>query len=280
MESVSRTCDRSTSLIWTLFVAHLLVVALPAIAAEIGPQPGDLVQIRVYGQPDLTTVSRVAQDGSISFPFIGRVRVGGVPTEQAEANIARGLENQGIVLNPQVNLLIQEQSLEAGEHVTIVGAVEQPGRYSLGEGTSQDAGTLVELLAMAGGATDSAANRVTLFRSVAGDEQRIEVDIQGLVDGSTLAQGSLQLLDGDVVVVPQTDVFYIHGQVEKPGRYPLQSGMMVMQAISVSGGITERGSERNISITRREGNDIQAREVRLDETLLPGDVIYVKESLF
>lgn len=258
----------------------LAVIALPAIAAEIGPESGDLIQIRVYGQPDLTTTARVAPDGSISFPFIGRVAVGGLPTEAAEANIARGLEEQGIVRNPQVNLLIEQQGIGGEELVTVIGEVQRPGRYVLRDAAAKDTGTLVELLAMAGGTTDEAAARAILFRGGETAEQRIEVDLQGLLLGTRLADGGLVLEDGDVVVVPEADVFYIHGQVEKPGRYPIKAGMMVMQAISVSGGVSDRGSERDISITRQDGDEYDTRSARLDERLQPGDVVYVKEKFF
>lgn len=261
-------------------VLLLVVIAFPAFAADAGPQPGDLVQVRVYGQPDLTTTTQVAADGSISFPFIGRVAVGGLSTEAAEANIARGLQDQGIVRNPQVNLLIEQRGIGGEELVTVIGEVERPGRYVLREATSKDTGTLVELLAMAGGTTDEASRRVVLFRTGPGGEQRIEVDVNDLMKGTRLADGALDLEDGDVVVVPEADVFYIHGQVEKPGRYPLQSGMLVMQAISVSGGVSERGSERDISITRQEGDSYDTRDVKLSERLQPGDVVYVKEKFF
>ena len=84
----------------------------------------------------------------------------------------------------------------------------------------------------------------------------------------------------DVVVVPEADVFYIYGQVARPGRYPLLKDMMVMQAISVGGGVTERGNENGLVLTRRENDRQQKIDASLDDPIRAGDVIYVKERFF
>jgi polysaccharide export outer membrane protein len=263
----------------------VVMVCLPVTsdAAERrgGPEIGDLVRVTVYGQPDLTTQARVSNDGTISFPFIGQVVVGGVPTSEAQSNIARDLDQQGIVRNPQVNILVETEGTMSGDFVTVLGHVGQPGRYSLGEGSEVATQTLLDLLAAAGGLTETANPRILVYRGGnEGSESRMEVDMDALMSGGALEDANLKLSNGDVVVVPETDVFYIYGQVSRPGRYALEKNMMVMHAISVGGGITERGNESGIVLTRTQDGDEKRIDAKLNQSLQSGDVIYVKERFF
>ena len=271
----------------------LLVFAGMASAADRvgGPAPGDTIRVTVYGQPDLSTQARVSRENTISFPFIGEVRVGGISTTQAQSNIARALERKGIVRNPQVNILIE--GLSAGELVTVLGHVHKPGRYALGDESSIETRTLLDLLAVAGGTTESANSKVTVFRVTAGPEaanagaatsemvtSRVEVDLHELMSGGDLGNANLTLKSGDLVIVPEAEAFFIYGQVTRPGRYPLLQDMTVMQAISVSGGITQRGAENGLVLTRRENNEEKKYSANLSDPIRAGDVIYVKERFF
>lgn len=269
----------------TAILAALLLCSIQTNAAERagGPEVGDLVRVSVYGQPDLLTVARVSRKNTISFPFIGEVRVGGVTIHDAQATIAAALEEAGIVRNAQVNLLIE--GLASGDLVTILGQVREPGRYPLEDDALVETNTLLDLLAVAGGTTETADARVTVFRNDtgadgAGERSRIDVDLHDFLRGGGLGDANLLLRSGDVVVVPETDVFYIYGQVTRPGRYPLLRDMMVMQAISVSGGVSDRGNEKGLVLTRSEGDGQRSREVGLEEPVQAGDVIYVKERFF
>jgi polysaccharide export outer membrane protein len=141
--------------------------------------------------------------------------------------------------------------------------------------------TLVDLLAIAGGTNENAADYLYVVKNKSGSDNRIRVDLVGL-----LKQGNLDfnaVLDGgDVVLVPEMDVFYIYGQVESPGRYRLEPDMTVMQAISVASGLSDRGSEKGISLKRGGSNKEGLKSLNADLTdrLQAGDVIYVKEGLF
>lgn len=261
------------------------VLTIPALAAESsgGPEPGDLVRVTVYGQPDLNTLARVSDDNTISFPFIGAVQVGGVSISEAQNNVARALDQQGIVRNPQVNVLVETPGALSGDFVTILGRVEQPGRYSLGADSEMATRSLLDLIAVAGGTTEEANSNVILFRNGGGEggsNERVEIDLDGLARGQALEEANVALNAGDVVIVPEADVFYIYGQVSRPGRYPLKKDMMVMQAISVGGGVTERGNENGIVLTRRNGDEQERLNADLEDEIQPGDVIYVKERFF
>jgi polysaccharide export outer membrane protein len=84
-----------------------------------------------------------------------------------------------------------------------------------------------------------------------------------------------------VIFVPRAAVFYIYGEVQKPGAFRLEKSMNVMQALSLGGGITQRGTQKGIQIRRQ---DAQGQPVVLKAALTDpvqaGDVVYVKESLF
>jgi polysaccharide export outer membrane protein len=83
------------------------------------------------------------------------------------------------------------------------------------------------------------------------------------------------------VFVPRADQFYILGEVTKPDMYKLQPNMTVVQAISLAGGITAKGSSRRLEIKRRgpNGTDTVIKP-KLDDLVQPNDVIRVKESIF
>lgn len=268
----------------TLFMMAVFGSSSSAAERVGGPAPGDLVRVTVYGQPDLTTLARVSQDNTISFPFIGQVKVGDISSAQAQSNIAAALQRKGIVRNPQVNVLVE--GLSSGDLVTILGQVRQPGRYPLSGESFIETHTLLDLLAVAGGITDSANSRVSIFRAGAADPTSgangvpVEVDLHDLMNGGNLGDANLELRSGDIVVVPEADVFYIYGQVSRPGRYALQKDMMVMHAISVSGGVTDRGNEKGLVVTRNENNQKKNMSAELEDLIRAGDVIYVKERFF
>jgi polysaccharide export outer membrane protein len=88
------------------------------------------------------------------------------------------------------------------------------------------------------------------------------------------------LQNGDIVLVPEMDVFYIYGEVQKPGRYKLERDMTVMQGLSVASGMTPRGSVRGIVLNRQAGAAITSLGTNLEDRLQPNDVLYVKTAVF
>ena len=240
---------------------------------------GDVVRITVYGQADLNTVTRIADNGNISFPFIGDVAVAGLSTADAERRIARRLGEGGYVRNAQVGVFREERTQYITQSVTILGQVKNSGRYPLISVSTEGADNLIDLLALAGGTNPNAADYLMLLREGAAGQETLRVD---LVDLMTLGDTSsnYDLLDGDIVIVPQMEVFYIYGQVQSPGRYRLERNMTVMQALAVASGVTERGNEEGVELRRREGDNVRTIRADLEDALQANDVIYVKESFF
>ena len=104
--------------------------------------------------------------------------------------------------------------------------------------------------------------------------------IQQLLEQGDLNQNHI-IRDGDIAFVPHMDEFFVYGEVRKPGVYRLRPSMTVIQALSASGGLTERGSEKGITLPRK-GPDGSNRSIKVDmnDELQPNDVLIVKEGLF
>jgi len=240
---------------------------------------GDVVRIAVYGQNDLGTIARIGNGGEITFPLIGEVAIGGLSTREAENAIASLLEQRNIVRNPQVTLFVEQRQSTERNMVTILGQVKSPGRFpaeTLSEGGTE---TIVGLLALAGGVNDSAADHLILTRKEGGEQKKYEVDLVALLKNGDLTQNH-GLVAGDVVFVPRMDVFYVYGEVHNPGRFRLERDMTVMQAIAVSGGMTPRASEKDLTLKRSVAGKIESYDVELTQSLKPDDVLYVRASLF
>ena len=76
-------------------------------------------------------------------------------------------------------------------------------------------------------------------------------------------------------------MFYIYGEVQKPGTYKLEPNMTVLQALSVGGGLTPRGTERNVRIKRQTPDGkLEILNAHHDDKVQANDVVYVQESLF
>lgn len=235
--------------------------------------PGDTVKIAVYQNPDMLIETRISEMGSVTFPLLGPVEVGGLTPAQAEIRIAALLKSGGFVPRAQVSIIVTQFR---SRQISILGQVNHPGRYAIEEPSVR----LTDVLAIAGGIAPTGAETLTVIRAGENGEQRFEIDLLGLFDGPAQAK-NIEMGNGDTVFVPRIPVFYIYGEVQKPGAYRLERRMTVMQAVSLASGLTQRGSEKGLRIARRIANgNAKAITVGMEDYVLQDDVIYVKESLF
>lgn len=233
---------------------------------------GDLVRVTVFDQPDLTTETRVNENGAILFPLLGSINVNGLTASDAATRIARALEAGGFVRNPQVNLVVLEFR---GQEVSVLGLVNRPGRFPL-----QRASRITDVLAMAGGTQPGAADTLVVISEAGGTVQRREVDLLALFAEGGEALNT-QVHSNDILYVSREPRFYIYGEVQRPGAFRLERDMTVVQALSLGGGLTQRGTQRGIQILRRAADgSLQTLVGRLADTLQANDVIHVRESLF
>jgi polysaccharide export outer membrane protein len=235
--------------------------------------PGDILKISVFKNPDLSLDVRVSEVGAISFPLIGSVPVSGLTLPGAERKIAQMLKDGGFVLNPQVNILLTQAF---GNLVSVIGEVNTPGRYSI----ETAGGHLSGMLAAAGGISQTGGDVVIVTGTRNGKPFRREIDIVTMsLSGNTV--DDIDLYGGDTLFVNRAPMFYIYGQVQKPGQLRLERGMTVMQALAAGGGVTGKGTSRGLLRHRRDANGkVKEDNVTLDDDVHDQDVIYVKESLF
>jgi len=233
---------------------------------------GDVVRIIVYGNPDLTTEARVGEEGSFNFPLIGAVKAAGQTPAAVERDIAERLVKGRFIVNPGVNLNIVQYR---GQQISVLGRVNRPGKFTL-----EKIMNLADALALAGGITPDGADMVTLIRTRDGKTEYRDIDMLTLFRPGGEAN-NLTIQDGDVLNVGRQSVFYIYGEVQRPGAFRLEQGMSVVQALSMGGGLTPRGTQRGIRILRRDtAGSMQEITVQLADPVKKDDVIYVKESLF
>lgn len=265
----------------TFLLCMLLLLAIGAMPVQAQqPQqqqyligPGDILRISVFKSPDLSLDARVSESGTLSYPLIGTVPVGGLTLPAAEKKIGQLLKDGGFVLNPQVNILVTQAF---NNLVSVIGEVKNAGRYSL----EAAGGHLSGMLAVAGGIAQTGGDTVIVSGTRNGKPFRREIDIVAMSMG-TGASEDLLLAGGDTVFVNRAPEFYIYGQVQKPGQVRLERGMTVMQALASGGGVTGKGTSRGIVRHRRDATGkVKEESVSLDDDVRDQDVIYVKESLF
>lgn len=253
----------------------------PASAGRDGLPPlgvGDQITIAVFGQPDLSAEVTVGESGTIMVPLIGTLNVLNLSAAQLEAMVATRLKDGGYLQNPGVSVQIRQLRSQL---VSVIGEVQRPGRYPI-----QGRMTVLEALATAGGLTQRADKTIVLLRKPAVDKgaesPREEISIQlENAGGQFGARLDAPLVNDDVVFVGVQKLFYIHGEVRRPGAYPMEAGMNIMKALSLSGGVSERGSDRRIKIHRLDARKV-LQELKADPAmpLQPDDVVHVDERLF
>jgi polysaccharide export outer membrane protein len=234
---------------------------------------GDAIKIVVFQNPDLTLETRVSESGSITYPLIGSVNIGGLTIEAAEQRIAAGLKNGGFVQQPQVNIVLGQVR---GNQVSVLGQVNRPGRFPLETFNTR----LSDVLAMAGGIAPTGSDTVIVTGIREGKPFRKEVDLPGIyVDGR--AGDDLVVSGGDVVYVHRAPVFYIYGEAQRSGVYRIERGMTVQQALAQGGGPTVRGTESRIRLDRRNAQgQLERLTPEMHEPIQADDVVYIRESLF
>lgn len=261
------------ALLLALFLAALGNVCAQEKPVDLRLGPGDAIRIVVFQNPDLTLETRVSESGTITYPLIGAVEIGGLSIGAAEQKIVAGLKEGGFVLQPQVNIALVQVR---GNQVSVLGQVGRPGRFPLETANTK----LTELLATAGGIAPGGADTLILTGIREGKPLRLEIDVPAmLLKGDP--QRDITVQGGDIIYVHRAPQFYIDGEVQRPGSYRLERDMTVRHALAQSGGISLRGTKRGLSIHRRDAaGRIVVVEPGQDDAVQPDDIIHVREALF
>jgi polysaccharide export outer membrane protein len=277
-----------------LVLLTLLVLLSKPIRAdevyEIGPE--DIVHVVVLGQDKMTGDFPVDRDGLLTFPILGKVKASGMSAEDLERKLTTLLAD-GYLKHPQVSLAVKEYR---SQRVYVSGEVQKPGMYPLKADRS-----LRALLADVGNLTADAGHEVVVIRPPKGtevvapaeiptdeageadlakipDAEVIRVSVKALLSGAPDAAPELQA--GDTVLVPRAAQVYITGFVAKQGPYRFQEDTTVLQALTVAGGITERGSSKRVKIIRTVDGKKAEMKAKMTDLVQPGDTIVVPERFF
>ena len=246
----------------------------------IGPE--DVLKIQVWDNSDLERKVQVSREGTFSFPLIGTVKASGLSVAQLEEELIKRLAD-GYLINPHVTITIEEYK---NKKVFVLGEVHKPGAYPLTGRTG-----LLDIISQAGGQTEDAADEIIIIRpqnnlkkerptlpNEVGKEEIITLNLYRLMRGDLTLNIDLQ--KGDTVFVPKMNYFYVYGEIAKPGRYELETGITVLKGIAMAGGLTEKASKWRIKIIReKDGARIEIK-AKMDQLLEPEDIISVPESFF
>jgi polysaccharide export outer membrane protein len=240
--------------------------------------PGDLLEIKVFDASELDQTVRVTDQGDIVFTLLGEVHVAGMTVAEAETMIDDRLRVANLLLAPHVSILISEYQTQG---VSMLGEVDHPGIYPV-----LGAKTLLDLISAAGGTTHIASHEATIRH--AADGSTISVSLSR--NAGDLLASNVQVFPGDTIIVPKAGVFYMLGDVGRPGGYVMDDDgkITLLEAIAVAGGVNRTAALSKARIVRKTATGY--REVPFDVkkvlmgkqddlSLEPEDIVYIPTSV-
>ncbi len=260
--------------IYLTLILNLLLFPIPPTGAQdyiLGE--GDVLTISVYDHPDLQSTVRISGDGMITLPLIGQLSA----DDQSIGNLGKKIESllaDGYIINPHVSIFIEEFR---NRKATILGGINNPGLYELKGHT-----TLLELISKAGGLKEKSAGEAIIQREQPNSSKKkvIVVNLFQLMEQGQESQ-NLSIVNGDNIFIPKKKVYYVTGEVKSPDVYDYENGLIVIQAITKAGGLSDKAAPSRIRIIRsRDDKEHVLEKVKMDLMIQPNDVIVVPESYF
>jgi polysaccharide export outer membrane protein len=261
-------------------------VAVPATPGDYEVGPGDVIEVAVYDNEDLSRIPTVQTNGSISLPLLGEVQVSGLTIAEVQRKITNLLEKD-YLQKPQVEVKVRDYN---SQYVSVVGEVNSPGRKPLRGRTR-----LIDLLSEAGGFKPTASAEVMVTRTDGdfGEGRRsitVRLSRSGVPSGQDLVNLELPLKNGDIITAFPKSFVTVDGEVNRPGRYAIEADLTVTGAVSLAGGLTRFGSSGvkvrridpvsgKVSIIQVDLKDVRNGK-KPDVPLLPNDVISVSRRVF
>jgi polysaccharide biosynthesis/export protein len=278
----------SAAIIWALFVAHAIAAFAqqPASSASGVAPPlkigaGDLIELTMFENPDLSGRFRVDDRGDITVPLIGSVHVAGETAEEAAAEIEKRFVEAQILqaAESHATVFIAEY---ASQGITVSGEVKMPGVYpALGVRMLND------VITAAGGVTLTAASRVVVTHK---SDPGNQITLDYVPEALKPVIPSVQIFPGDTVTVPRAGIIYVVGNVVRPGGYVLDGRnlLTVEEAMALSGGTGHAAALKRAQLVRtledgrKESITIPINLIYKgqapDVALRDGDILYVPTS--
>jgi polysaccharide biosynthesis/export protein len=262
-------------------LAFFTLVSTLSFAAEtllIGP--GDMLHVQVLDTPELDQHPRVTDGGEIPLIGVGDLNVAGLTPAAAAAKIRERLIAKHYMNHPDVTVTVEQYATQS---VSVLGQVKLPGAYGITAPRS-----ILSIIAMAGGLTDSADFNITIQRR---DASQPPASYTLSNDARTAIADEVQVFPGDTVVVPKAGIAYVLGDVRKPGGFVMQnnhSQLTALQAVALAGGTAPSAVPSHAKLIRK-APDGGHQEIALnfsdmqkgkspDLQLQPDDVLYIPFS--
>ncbi len=257
----------------------------PAAVPEYRVGAGDVLDVVVFGNEDLSRTATIQTNGAIELPLLGAIPVAGLTIGEIKAKLTALLAKDYLV-SPQVEVKVREYQ---SQFVIVVGEVNTPGRKPIRGRTR-----LIDVLVEANGFTPRASGEIMVTRTDGSFDGGAKTLRMRLGSSALTAQDQvnleLPLRNGDIVTALPKYYVTVEGEVNRPGRYPLEGDLTVTGAISIAGGLTRFGSS-NLKVRRTEPEtlkitilEVDLKAVRKgkqqDPALQPNDVISVSRRLF
>ncbi len=277
-----KTTLKILCLIGFLGMSSLDLSAEDLLKKEYTVGPSDLLVIQIWDNEDLNRTVEVSQEGSFTFPLIGKVYAEGLTVFELE-NLVRARLADGFISDPQVTIGMSKYQ---SRKVFLLGEVKRPGSYVLKRETH-----ILELISEAGGLTDEAGRMIKIVRprtlkhsrglsSHKSDEENeiIELDLDKFPTDS--ASNNFYVVSGDSIYVSKVSRVFIIGEVVRTGEFTWEDSLTVRQAISLAGGPTKAAALRRTKIIRiKNGKEIEIK-VKMDDLISPDDIIKVPGRYF
>jgi polysaccharide export outer membrane protein len=279
------TCVAAFAILVLMRTAVGIAQQPPASASESAPPltigSGDLIEVTVFGDADLSGRFRVDEKGDVSVPLIGAVRVAGKTAEETATTLnQRYVEAE--VLNPDrayVTVFITEYATQG---IVVNGEVKSPGLYpALGVRMLND------VITVAGGVTLNASSKVIITRKA---DPGNPISVEYIPELLTPVIPRVQIFPGDTITVPLAGSVYVLGSVGKAGAYILEGRrvLTVEKAMALAGGTTRGANSNHAHIVRtlEDGNkedivfnvNLILKGKAPDLALKDGDILYVPTS--
>lgn len=234
--------------------------------------PGDTIQIYIYNEEVQPPPLKVNPKGYIMVRLVGSVKVAGLTLTEVKQLLEQKLAR--VHKFPEVEVNLVEQGYQR-DRIYALGAFEKPGILAHYPGMR-----VLDVIAAAGGLrADADAAHASLKQG----NKTQPLDLERLLKGD-LTQ-NVELFPDDVLDVPRGD-FYVIGAVKTPGRFPLVTGIRVMEALSAAGGFAENASLSEAVIFRRDGQSVpldlwgllKKGNILNNVPLYSGDILFIPES--
>jgi polysaccharide export outer membrane protein len=255
-----------------------------AIAQSASPMPapiapGDFLDVSEVHTPEFHSVVRVSPTGTVALPMIHEIQIGGMDEQAAARAIETALIAQGMLLHPQVSVLV---TAYAGQDVSVLGEVVRPGVYPY---TLHH--RLLDLISAASGLAPSAGRLVNIFhRDDAKTPHPVVLDPSGT---DTAVDHNPELAPGDTVQVSRAGLVFVVGDVQRPGGFPVDpaQGLTVVQALSLAWGPTPNAATTKAILIREQKGGRTLTSLNLkrmlhgeepDQPVHDRDILFVPDS--